>query len=73
MRWTILFLVVLALNTFFTSRVMEGPSRVRVAYSPFFLQQVKTGNVDEITSQGTDIQGTFKKEVAYQDSDPTTR
>ena len=73
MRWTILFLVVLALNIFFTSRVMEGPSRVRVAYSPFFLQQVKTGNVDEITSQGTDIQGTFKKEVAYQDSDPTTR
>ena len=73
MRWTILFLVVLALNIFLTSRVMEGPSRVRVAYSPFFLQQVKTGNVDEITSQGTDIQGTFKKEVAYQDSDPTTR
>ena len=73
MRWTILFLVVLALNIFITSRAMEGPSRVRVAYSPFFLQQVKTGNVDEITSQGTDIQGTFKKEVAYQDSDPTTR
>jgi cell division protease FtsH len=72
-RWIVFFLVALALNIFLTSRVMEGPSRVRVAYSPFFLNQVKTGNVDEITSQGTDIQGTFKKEVAYQDSDPTTR
>src|SRR5262245_20269471 len=72
-RWIVLFLVVLAFNVFFTSRVMEGAARVRVPYSPFFLQQVKGGNVDEITSQGTDIQGTFKKEVAYKDSDPTTR
>ncbi len=72
-RWIVFFLVVLALNVFLTSRAMEPGSRVRVAYSPFFLQQVKTGNVDEITSQGTDIQGTFKKEVAYKDEDPTTR
>jgi cell division protease FtsH len=72
-RWIAFFLVVLALNIFLTGRAMEGPSRVRVAYSPFFLNQVKTGNVDEITSQGTDIQGTFKKDVAYKDSDPTTR
>ena len=51
-----------------------GPeSRVRVPYSPFFLQQVKTGNVEEITSKGTDIQGTFKKEVTFEDSEPTTR
>jgi cell division protease FtsH len=72
-RWLIFFGVVLALNIFVSGRAMEGPSRVRVPYSPLFLQQVKTGNVDEITSQGTDIQGTFKKEVAYKDSHPTTR
>jgi cell division protease FtsH len=72
-RWIAFFIVVLALNIFVTGRAMEGPSRVRVPYSPFFLQQVKTGNVDEITSQGTDIQGTFKKDVTYKDSDPTTR
>ena len=52
---------------------MEPESRVRVPYSPFFLQQVKTGNVEEITSKGTDIQGTFKKEVTFEDSKPTTR
>ena len=52
---------------------MEPASRVRVPYSPFFLQQVKTGNVEEITSKGTDIQGTFKKAVTFEDSKPTTR
>jgi cell division protease FtsH len=72
-RWIVFFLAVLALNIFVTGRAMEGASRVRVPYSPLFLQQVKAGNVDEITSQGTDIQGTFKKKIAYEDSDPTTR
>ena len=51
-----------------------GPeSRVRVPYSPFFLEQVKASNVDEITSKGTDIQGAFKKETTFEDSKPTTR
>jgi cell division protease FtsH len=72
-RWIAFFIVVLAINVFFTGRVMEEAARVRVPYSPFFLQQVKTGNVEEITSQGTDIQGTFKTEVTYKNSDPTTR
>ena len=31
--------------------------RVRVPYSPFFLQQIKAGNVESITSTGTAIQG----------------
>jgi hypothetical protein len=52
---------------------MEPESRVRVPYSPFFWQQVTTGNVEEITSKGTDIQGVFKREVTFEDSKPTTR
>ena len=72
-RWIVFFLALLALNLFITSRAMEPESRVRVPYSPFFLQQVTTGNVEEITSKGTDIQGTFKKEVTFEDSKPTTR
>ena len=52
---------------------MEPASRVRVPYSPFFLQQVKAGNVAEITSKGTDIQGTFKKATSYKDAKATTR
>jgi cell division protease FtsH len=72
-RWIVFFLAVLALNVFVASRAMEPESRVRVPYSPFFLQQVKTGNVDDITSKGTDIQGTFTKPLSYKDSKPTTR
>jgi cell division protease FtsH len=38
--------------------------RVRVPYSPFFLKQVRAGNVLEITSRGTAIQGRFRKAAA---------
>jgi cell division protease FtsH len=72
-RWIVFFLAVLALNLFIASRAMGPESRVRVPYSPFFLQQVQARNVDEITSKGTDIQGAFRKKVAFEDSEPTTR
>ena len=65
-RWIAFFVVLLALNFFLSSRAMEPRSRVRVPYSPLFLQQVKAGNVAEITSKGTDIQGTFEKSVTLQ-------
>ena len=35
--------------------------RVRIAYTPVFLAQVKAGNVSEITSKGTAIQGNFRR------------
>jgi cell division protease FtsH len=66
-------LVLLGLNFYLSSRATQPPARVRVPYSPFFLNQVRDGNVDAITSKGTAIQGTFKKKVKYQDSKPTTR
>ena len=52
---------------------MREPSRVRVPYSPFFLQQVRDGKVEQITSKGTAIQGTFKEPETYKDSKETTR
>ena len=72
-RWIVLFFVLLAVNLFVSVRAMGPESRVRVPYSPLFLEQVTKGNVEEITSKGTDIQGTFEKEVAVEDSEPTTR
>jgi cell division protease FtsH len=72
-RWIVFFLAVLALNLFVASRAMGPESRVRVPYSPFFLQQVQARNVEEITSKGTDVQGAFRKEVTFEDSEPTTR
>ena len=71
--WIVFVLAALALNLFVASWAMGPESRVRVPYSPFFLQQVQARNVDEITSKGTDIQGAFRKEVTFEDSEPTTR
>jgi cell division protease FtsH len=72
-RWILFFVALLALNLFVSSRATQPESRVRVPYSPFFLQQVTSGNVKEITSKGTDIQGTFKNEISFQGSKATLR
>ena len=65
--------MLLAINYWAGSRATQAQSRVRVPYSPFFLQQVRSGDVAEITSKGTAIQGTFKKAESYQGSKPSTR
>ncbi len=66
--WRLLFFVLalFAIN-FFVSRALVNQEvrRVRVPYSPTFLEQVRASNVVEITSKGTAIQGTFTKAVKY--------
>jgi cell division protease FtsH len=70
--WWVVFVVgLLAVNFYAGSRATQAQSRVRVPYSPFFLQEVRAGHVEEITSKGTDVQGTFKKAEKYRDSKPT--
>src|SRR6188768_1922142 len=71
--WVMIFLGLLAFNLFFSMRASQPASRVRVPYSPFFLDQVREKQVEEITSKGTDIQGTFTKKLSYKGSKPTTR
>jgi cell division protease FtsH len=71
--WIVFALALLAVNFYFSSRASQPPSRVRVPYSPFFVNQVKAGHVDEITSKGTAIQGTFTKKLQFAKSKPTTR
>jgi len=72
-RWIIFALGLLLLNFYLGSRATQPTSRVRVPYSPFFLEQVQAGNVKEITSKGTAIQGTFTKKEQYAASKPTTK
>lgn len=72
-RWIIFGLVLLGLNFYLGSRATQPPSRVRVPYSPFFLNQVQAGHVKEITSKGTAIQGTFTRKEKYGKAKPTTR
>jgi cell division protease FtsH len=72
-RWWIAFaLVLLGVNFYLGSRATQPTSRVRVPYSPFFLNQVSAGHVKEITSKGTAIQGTFTQKETYAKSKPTT-
>jgi cell division protease FtsH len=71
--WIVVILGLFALNYWASSRAIQEEARIRVPYSPFFLEQVRSGNVAEITSKGTTIQGTFEQERSYEDSEPTTR
>src|SRR4051812_35544859 len=72
--WIILVaLALFALNYWAATRVNEQATRVRVPYSPFFIRQVKTGNVKEITSKGTAIQGEFDKKTTFEKAKPTTK
>jgi cell division protease FtsH len=71
--WILIGLALLAFNFWAGSQVTQAPQRVRVPYSPFFLQQVRGGNVAEITSTGTAIQGSFTKPTSYRNNKPTTR
>jgi cell division protease FtsH len=70
--WILFALALLALNFYVGSRATRPPERVRVPYSPFFLDQVGKGHVESITSKGTAIQGTFTEKVTYAKEKPTT-
>jgi cell division protease FtsH len=69
--------VLLVINYWAAQRVAGPPERVRVPYSPVFLDQVRDGNVESIRSTGTAVQGDFERAVKYPPDDdeaqPTTR
>jgi cell division protease FtsH len=71
--WIAWLIVLLGLNYWIASRATEGPARIRVPYSPFFLDQVEKKNVVSITSKGTAIQGMFEKATSYEGSKSSTR
>ncbi|HXR11484.1 MAG TPA: ATP-dependent zinc metalloprotease FtsH, partial [Gaiellaceae bacterium] len=75
-RWTwwIAWIIgLLVLNYWVASRATKAPPRVRVPYSPYFLQQVRAGHVASITSKGTAVQGSFTIAESYAGSKKTQR
>src|SRR5919206_1661419 len=72
-KWIAFFLALLALNFFLTTRATEPASRVRVPYSPYFLDEVKANAIEQITSKGTAVQGEFTQKKTYGDSKPTKK
>src|SRR5215208_4680408 len=72
MQVLLLVLALLAANYLFVAIFAPGePEPVRIPYSPVFLDQVRDGNVERISTQGATVDGKFKKEFTYQDSEPT--
>jgi cell division protease FtsH len=63
----------LVVNYLVASHATRAPGRLRVPYSPFFLEQVDTGHVASITSKGTTVQGTFTTAQSYAGSKASTR
>ena len=73
--WFVLGLIALNwLSVLFFSP--SGEERVKVPFSPYFLQQVKGGEVTTISSKGNTVEGKFKAKLRYPPNDskatPTT-
>src|ERR671937_2234493 len=64
-RIVALILAAFVVNYWLASRSLSPPPRVRIPYSPTFLDQVRSGNVPSITSFGATIQGDFRRPVTY--------
>ncbi|MDE3024112.1 MAG: ATP-dependent zinc metalloprotease FtsH [Acidobacteriota bacterium] len=69
--WLAWIAALLAFNYWAASRATKGPPRIRVPYSPTFIQEVRTGHVASITSKGTAVQGTFTVPISYAGSNKT--
>src|SRR6185503_7995556 len=65
--------VLLGVDFLVTSRAMQPSERLRVPYSPYFLQQVRGDQVSSITSKGTAIEGSFKTKQRFRGSEPNDR
>jgi cell division protease FtsH len=65
------FIVILAalflLNWLIVAVFAPPEDEITVPYNPTFLQQVRAGNVKEISSSGDTVQGEFKREVTHDD------
>ena len=61
----VIALLLFGANFWIASNATQPQQRVRVPYSPVFLNQARAQNVKEITSTGTAVQGTFRHAVSY--------
>ena len=58
--YVVLIPVLLSINYWAAHRVTQV-TRIRVPYSPFFLHEVRSGNVRSVVSTGSTLQGEFKE------------
>src|SRR5215213_5111618 len=71
MRILVVVASLLAANYIFVALFAPGKVEpIKIPYNPTFLEQVRAGNVERISSTGTTVDGRFKKDVKYGDSKP---
>jgi cell division protease FtsH len=70
-RFVVILLVLFLLNWLIVTVFAPAEERVRVPYNPTFLEEVRDGNVKEISSTAETVQGEFRKEVKYKDDKAT--
>ena len=67
-RWRgfwIVVAVLLVINVLSVLMVHSSQPRVKVPFSPYFLDQVEAGRVKSISSKGDTISGTFTRKLVY--------
>ena len=64
-RWIAFIVGLLLFNLVFSFMTARPEQRERVPYEPFFVDQVRAGNVSEISSQEDTIQGELKKPASF--------
>ncbi|HEX5894956.1 MAG TPA: ATP-dependent zinc metalloprotease FtsH [Thermoleophilaceae bacterium] len=66
-RFITILLGLFILNWVIVALFAPPEKRIKIPYSPTFLQEVRKGNVEEISSTGDTVKGEFEKSVKYKD------
>ena len=65
-RFLVILAVLFFLNWLIVAIFAPAEERIQVPYNPTFLNQVRQGNVEEISSRGETVQGTFREQVRHE-------
>jgi cell division protease FtsH len=65
-RFLLILAVLFFLNWLIVAIFAPAEERIQVPYNPTFLNQVRQGNVEEISSRGETVQGTFREQVRHE-------
>jgi cell division protease FtsH len=66
-RFVLILIGLFILNWVIVSIVAPPEKRIQIPYNPTFLNQVRAGNVKEISSSGDTVKGEFEKDFTYKD------
>jgi cell division protease FtsH len=66
-RFITILIALFLLNWLIVAVFAPPEKRIKVPYNPTFLQEVRKGNVKEISSTGDTVKGEFEKSVTYKD------